>query len=152
MAGLLRGADWTAADRLTGWPRFRPAPLLGLTGGRGSRRAGGGGENGVSEPQAGVPTDPTGQPCLHHRLRTHHRCCGEQLQCQLLIIRAGFDRVFRKLGFGPWGSPDGLVSGVGGGGQGSLRGLEWLQECLSSDPRREYSNMRDGGSGLQVSF
>ena len=37
--------------------------------------AGGGGEDGVPEPLTGVPADPTGQPCLHHRLRPHHRCC-----------------------------------------------------------------------------
>lgn len=114
--------------------------------------AGGGGENGVPEPPVGVPADPTGQPRLHHRLRPHHRRCGEQLQRQLLIIRAGCNRVLGKLGFGPPGSSEGLVSRVGGGVQGSLWGSEWPRECLPGDPRKECCSKRAGGSGLRVSF
>ncbi|XP_047292143.1 derlin-2 isoform X3 [Homo sapiens] len=110
--------------------------------------AGDGGEDGVPELAAGVPADPTGQPRLHHCLRPHHRRRGEQLQCHLLIIWAGYDWVFRKLGFGPRGGPEGLVPGMGGGVQGLLWGSSWRQECLSSDARRECCFM--GGQQLEL--
>lgn len=139
VAGRLHGADWTAAGRLEGGPRLAPASPLGLTGGRGSGAgggAGGGGEDGVPEPPAGVPADPTSQPRLHHRLRPHHRRCGEQLQRQLLVIRAGYDQVLRKLGLRLRGNPEGLVTGVGGGVQHSLWGR--------NGPESAYPVTREG--------
>lgn len=84
---------WLIA-RLKGGPRFDPAPRPSPRAwadwrkGKSRAGAGGGGEDGVPEPPPGVPADTTGQPRLHHRLRPHYRRCGEQLQLQLLIIRA----------------------------------------------------------------
>lgn len=110
-------------SRVTGG-LFDPAPPLGLTGGSG-RGAGGGGEDGVPEPPAGVPADPTGQPRLHHRLRPHHRRCGEQLQCPLSLS------VLDMIGSsGNWGlglrEAQKAWSRGGGGGQGSPWGSELL--------------------------
>lgn len=130
------------------WPR----PAAGLTGGRGSGAgAGGGGEDGVPEPPAGVPADPTGQPRLHHRLRPHHRRRGEQMQRRLLMIRAGNNRV---LGRRTWasGKPRWLGLRVGGGGQGALWASELLSDSLAGDAGRECRCGRAGGSGLRVSF
>jgi hypothetical protein len=95
---------------------FGPARRLGIlaegeVGGRGLRRW----EDGVPEPPTGVLADPTGQPRVYHRLRPHHRRCGEQLQCHVLIFRAGYGWVFRKLGFGPRKRTGG--SGPRGGGR-----------------------------------
>ena len=114
--------------------------------------AGGGGEDGVPEPPTGVPADPTGQPRLHHRLRPHHRRCGEQLQRQLLMSCTGYPRVLGKLGFGPRGSSEGLVSRVGGGVQGSLWGSESPRKCYPVIQKKGCCSMRGGGSGLRVSF
>lgn len=114
--------------------------------------AGGGGEDGVPEPPAGVPADPTGQPCLYHRLRPHHRRCGEQLQRQLLMSCTGYARVLGKLGFGPWGSSEWLVSRVGGGVQGSLWGSVSPRKYYPVIQKKRCCSIRGGGSGLRVSF
>lgn len=121
----MRGADWTAAGGNGGlWPR----PAAGLTGGRGSGAgAGGGGEDGVPEPPAGVPADPTGQPRLHHRLRPHHRRRGEQMGRRLLIVRAGYKRILGKRVWAS-GKPRWFGLRVGGSGQGSLWGSELLSD------------------------
>lgn len=129
-----------------------PTPRLGLTGGRGSGGAGGGGEDGVPEPPAGVPADPTGQPRLHHRLCSHHRRRGEQLQRQFLIFWAGCNRVLGKLGFGPRESLEGLGSRVGGSLQGSLWGSELAYPGAYPETREECWSMRGEGTGLRISI
>lgn len=56
-------------------------------------RAGGGGEDGVPEPPAGIPADPTRQSSLYYCLRPHNRRCGKQLQHLFPTLRAGCDLV-----------------------------------------------------------
>lgn len=62
---------------LIGRQRALAPPTAGAVRRKGKWGDGGGGEDGVPEPAAGVPADPAGQPRLHHRLRAHHRRRGE---------------------------------------------------------------------------